>query len=490
MAYSTETQHVRLSVPIVKSFYRESKFISDNVFRSFRSKSYSSSLMRHPRPWLLVDIFIEHVSSLEFIHRALICVCFIYYAFAQYGLSLSVMFTSSGVQPVTKLMIAAVRADTWSAALIFFVWMYGIHWVASAPWGVKTVVIMRRSLVDMFRIFVSALPLIAAVVHCAFVRNVSCGSSRSVSSLSHVLYDLSFVSSSIVDKNSIASLVQDSTSFCHDFQWFWMFVAFVFRLLLLPCFTAATALQMFCPLKGPFSPIYGLADPEVRWRTLGSFTAARGQYYFIPWFRWPQALLQRALRSWATSPDDASLYARRAVALSLENRRPPPSPFEQQEEEQFVSKSEVLVGMGSTLRALARIDARFMHRVDIIEQTIQSACEKLLESAELLRAHSVRPGKHLTIEEPRFPSAVLTDADIIRGELTLEYFQNKSKFDVQLALPYRRFNGMSKSVHELGKATERFCRATDAFKSAKGLAKADASFRRKGGIFNLPGSLN
>jgi hypothetical protein len=245
---------------------------------------------------------------------------------------------------------------------------------------------------------------------------------------------------------------------------------------------------MFCPFKDSFSPVNGLAHSEIRWRTMESFADIRGQFYFIPWFRWPLTLLRRALRTWATSPEAASLQARRDVALSFEQRRPP-SPFEVEEEEQYVVQSEVLLGMGSTLRALARAEARVMHRVDRIEETVQTACEKLLKSAEALHAHSRRAVKGITGEGPAFPSAVLTDADIVRGELTLEYRQNKAKFDVHLAVPLRRFHGISKAVYELGKATERFGNATDAYKGAQGLAGSETSFRRKSGAINLPGSL-
>jgi hypothetical protein len=446
------------------------------------------SLIRHPDPWAILDIFMEHISSLEITHRVLIVLCFIYYAFAQHELSLSSMVASSQVQYAAMLMSSAVAADTWSAALIFLVWLYGIHWVASASWGVKTVVIMRRSLIDVFRLLVSALPLILGVVHCAFVRNVSCGSSRALPSFSHVLYDFGLISSSVVDQGFVASPIPASIGECSEFPLFWMLVAFVFRLLFLPCVIAAIVLQMFCPLKDSFSPVNGLVDPEVRWRSMESFADIRGAYYVIPWFRWPLALLRRALRSWATSPEAARLQARRDVALSFEQRRPP-SPFELEEEEQYVVQREVLVGMGSTLRALARAEAHMLHRIDSIEQTVQTACEKLLQSAEALRAHSLCTGIISTDQGPMYPSAVLTDADIIRGELTLEYQRNKAKFDVHLALPLRRFYGISKAVNALGMATERFGKATDAFKSSKGAASSEVSFRRKSGAINLPGSL-
>ncbi len=389
---------------------------------------------------------------------------------------------------MTILINSAVSADTWSAALIFLIWIYGIHWIASAPWGVKTVVILRRSLIDTFRVFVSALPLLLAIVHCAFVRSVSCGSSKTVSSLSHIFYDFSFVSHNIVNNGFISSPHPSSAGNCAEFEWFWMFLAFAFRLFLLPCVIAAIVLQMFCPDKDSFSPIKGLAHIEVSWRTMASFTDARGLYYFIPWFRWSWVLLRRALRRWATSPEDASIQARRAVALSFEQRRPPP-PFEPEEEDQYVFESDVLVGMGSTLRALARIEAHFMHRVDCLELTIQNACEKLIDSAEILRARSQRTCIIDWDEGPLYQSAVLTDADIIRGELVLEYQQNKAKFDLHLALPPRRFNGMSKAVQELSKATRRFGNATDAFKNAKGVGGAETSFRRKNGAINLPGTL-
>ncbi len=421
-------------------------------------------------------------------HRVLIVLCFIYYAFAQYELSLSSMVASSQVQHAAMLMSSAVSADTWSAALIFLLWMYGIHWVASASWGVKTVVIMRRSLIDMFRLFVSVLPLILGVVHCAFIQNVSCGSSRALPSLSHVLYDFGFVSSSVVEKGFVASPIPASIGECSEFTWFWMFIAFAFRLLFLPCVVAAIIIQMCCPFKDSFSPVNGLVDPEVRWRSMESVADIRGAFYFFPWFRWPLALLRRALRSWATSPEAARLQARRDIALSFEQRRPP-SPFELEEDEQYVVQREVLAGMGSTLRALARAEVHMMNRIDSIEQTVQTACEKLLHSAEVLRAHSLRVGKSSTNEGPVYPSAVLTDADIIRGELTLEYQRNKSKFDVHLALPLRRFHGISKAVNALGMATERFGNATDAFKSSKGAASSEVSFRRKSGAINLPGSL-
>ena len=71
--------------------------------------------------------------------------------------------------------------------------------------------------------------------------------------------------------------------------------------------------------------------------------------------------------------------------------------------------------MGSALRALARIEAHVMHCVDYLELTVQDACETLIDSAELLRAHSLRAGKVYTDEGPAYPSAVLTGADIIRG---------------------------------------------------------------------------
>ena len=105
-------------------------------------------------------LFIEHISCTEIVHRILIILCFVLYAFAQYELSISSLAASSQVQHVVALINAAVSADTWSAALIFLAWIYGIHWVASAPWGVKSVVIIRRSLVDIFRVFASALPLL------------------------------------------------------------------------------------------------------------------------------------------------------------------------------------------------------------------------------------------------------------------------------------------------------------------------------------------
>jgi len=435
-----------------------------------------------------VALFIEHISCTEIVHRILIILCFVMYAFAQYELSISSLAASSQVQHVVALINAAVGADTWSAALIFLVWIYGIHWVASAPWGVQSVVIIRRSLVDIFRVFASALPLLLAIVHCAFVRNVSCGSSKSVSSLSHVIYDFSVVSHATVINGFVASPPLASAGNCLEFEWFWMFFAFTFRFVLLPCVIAAIILQLLCPDKDSFSPIKGLAYNEVRWRTMATFTDARGLFYSMPWFRWPLVLLRRALRRWATSPEDASIQARRAVALSFELRRPP-SPFKPEEEEQYVFESDVLVGMGSTLRALARIEARIVHRVDCLELTIQNACEKLIDSAEILRAHSLRSGKMNLDERPAYPSAVLTDSDIIRGELTLEYQQNKAKFDLHLVLPPRRFTGMSKAVQELSKATKRFGNAADAFQNAKGLGGSETSFRRKSGAINLPGSL-
>ena len=110
--------------------------------------------------------------------------------------------------------------------------------------------------------------------------------------------------------------------------------------------------------------------------------------------------------------DDASIQARRAVALSFEHHRPP-SPFEPKD--LFVFENDVLVRMGSALRALARIEAHVMHCVDYLELTVQDACETLIDSAELLRAHSLRAGKVYTDEGPAYPSAVLTGADIIRG---------------------------------------------------------------------------
>jgi hypothetical protein len=385
-------------------------------------------------------------------------------------------------------MSAASDADSWSAALIFLVWAYGIHFVASAHWGVKIAVIIRRSVVDVFRVFASALPLILATVHCAFVRNISCGSSRALPSLSHILYDFGLISSSILDKGFVAHPLPASAGSCHEFQGFWMFVAFVFRLILLPCVFSAIVLQMFCPLKDSFSPINGLAHPEVRWRTMASFTDVHGQHYFIPWFRWPLTLLRRALRNWTISSDATRLQARRAVALSFQHRRPP-SPFECEEEERYLSKNEVLVGMGSTLRSLARTEVNFMRRLDSIEHTVLSACDMLLESAESLRAHSKRAGKLIVVEGPSYPSAVLTDNDVIRGELTLEYLRNKAKFNVHLALPPRRFHGFSKAVRELAMATERFGNATDAFKGSIGIESRDVNFRRKSRMVNLPGSL-
>jgi hypothetical protein len=435
-----------------------------------------------------VDLFIEHISSLEIIHRFCILFCFVYYACAQYELSISSMFASSQVQLAVMLMSSAVSVDTWSAALIFFVWIYGIHWVAGASWGVKTVVIMRRSLIDIFRVFLSSLPLILAILHCALFLDISCGSSSALPSLSHVLYDFGLVSASVLNQGFSTFPLAASTGSCSEFQWFWMFVTSAFRLLLLPCVISAIVIQMFCPLKDSFSPINGLADAEVRWRAMDSFTDVRAHFFLTPWFRWPLALLRRAIRKWATSPEAANLQARRAVAQSFENRRPP-SPFESEEEEQSVSKKEVLVGMGSTLRALARTEARFMHRVDSIEQTMQTACNKLLECAEALRDQSIGVERIFTVEAPMYPSAVLTDADILRGELTLEYLQNKAKFDVHLALPPRRFQGISKAVHELGRATQRFGNATDAFKCSMGFESTDASFRRKSETIHLPGSL-
>jgi hypothetical protein len=488
MALSSGNQHVSSFPSHFRTVFFSCAFGSAQILFSFRSKSHFFSVMRRPHPWTLVHLLVEHISSLELIHRILIVLCFIYYAFAQHALSLSSNVASSQVQYAAMLMTSAISADTWSASLIFLVWIYGIHWVASASWGVKTIVIFRRSLVDIFRLFVSALPLFFAVVHCAFIQNVSCGSSRAIPSLSHVLYDFGLISSSIFDTGFTASPIPASIGDCIEFQWFWMFLAFAFRFIFLPCVIAAIVLQMFCPFKDSFSPVNGLADPEVRWRTMESFANIRGQFYFIPWFRWPIALFRRGLRNWATSPEAASLQARRAVALSFEHRRPP-SPFEPEEEDDFAAKSEVLVGMGSTLRALVRAEAHLMRRVDDIEQTVQTACEKLLLSAEALRSYSQRAGKFSAGEGPAYPSAVLTDADIIRGELTLEYQRNKSKFDVHLALPLRRFHGISKAVHELGKATERFGNATDALKSAKGLAASETSFRRKSGAINLPGSL-
>ncbi len=456
--------------------------------RSFREKSLFFSFIRRSRSWSIVDLCIEHISSLEIVHRFAILFCFVYFALAQYKLSISSMTASSQVQLATMLMSSAVGADSWSAVLIFLVWTYGIHWVASASWGVKTVVIIRRSLIDIFRVFMSALPLILATIHCAFVQNISCGSSRALPFLSHVLHDFGLVSSSTLDTGFVASSAPASSTYCSEFQWFWIFVSLVFRLLLLPCVISGIVLQMFCPSKDPFSPVNGLAHYEVQYRTMAFFTDVRGQYYFAPWFCWPLTLLRRALRNWATSPSASSLQARRAVALSFENRRPP-SPFELEEDEQYLSKNEVLVGMGSTLRSLARTEARFMRRVDSIEQTVLTACEKMLESAEALRTNLTRGAKFIAVDGPSHPSAVLTDADIIRGELTLEYQRNKAKFDVHLALPSRRFHGFSKAVHELGRATERFGNVTDAFKGSIGVGSTEVSFRRKSGIINLPGSL-
>ena len=52
-----------------------------------------------------------------------------------------------------------------------------------------------------------------------------------------------------------------------------------------------------------------------------------------------------------------------AAALLLEHRRQP-SLFEPRKEELCVFENDVLVMMGSALRALARIEAHVMHRVD------------------------------------------------------------------------------------------------------------------------------
>jgi hypothetical protein len=454
----------------------------------FCAKSYSFSLIRRPRLWPSIAVFIELLSSPDIIHRALILVFFICYALAQYEVAAAAKVESSSVQHATTLISLASSADTWSAALVFGVWMYGIHWVASAVWGVKTVVVLRRSFIDTFRVFVSALPLLLGIVHSALAQDASCFASAAVSSLSYMLYDFSVVSTSLIDKGSIEPAPPASDAHCPEFQVLWIISALVFRLFLLPCVFAAIVLQMRCPPKDAFSPITGLADPEVRWRRMSEFTGVHGLYYFAPWFRWPLTLFRRALRKWAATPEATSLHARRAVALAAQRRRPP-SPFVEEEQDQHVLASEVLAGMGSTIRALARTEAHFMHRVDSMEQTIQAACEKLLQSAESFCAHSQRLGKGSSEAGPMYPSAVLTDADIIRGELALEYKQNKAKFTTQLAIPPRRFRDISKAVYELGRATERFGNATDALKVSRGIGGTDTRFRRKREVVTLPGSL-
>lgn len=83
-------------------------------------------------------------------------------------------------------------------------------------------------------------------------------------------------------------------------------------------------------------------------------------------------------------------------------------------------ENDVLVMMGSVLRALARIEAHGMHRVDRPEPNIQDACEKSTDSAELNRPHSLCVGRVFKDDGPACPSAaVLIDADNTRASLLL-----------------------------------------------------------------------